>query len=93
VAAYNSKNIEEIRRIYSLSDAEAISLDKMFRDARDHKMEINVQNINVSGDKATVTSVRRVQFRSSFGNQDSGPRTTQFTLEKRGSGWLIVSVR
>jgi hypothetical protein len=60
---------------------------------RDYKMEMDIQNINVSGDTATVTGVRRVQFRSSFGNQDSGPRPTQFVLEKRGSGWLIVSVR
>ena len=93
VAAYNSKNIEAIRRIYTLPDADAISLDKMFREARDYKMTVDVQGINVSGDTATVTGVRRVQFRSSFGIQDSGPRTTQFTLEKRGSGWLIVSVR
>ena len=93
VAAYNSKSVDAIRRIYALSDADAKSLDKMFREARDYKMEMNVQNINVSGDKATVTGVRRVQFRSSFGNQDSGPRPTELTLQKRGSGWLIVSVR
>jgi hypothetical protein len=93
VAAYNSKNVDAIRRIYALSDTDAKSLDKMFREARDYKMEMDVQNINVSGDKATVTGVRRVQFRSSFGNQDSGPRPTEFTLQKRGSGWLIVSVR
>jgi serine/threonine-protein kinase len=92
--AYTSKDIGAIRQIQSLSAAEAKSLEQTFRNADEYSVTVvKVEGIAFPAPgQATVTCIRRIVFRSRVASMNSDQNVpTVLTLQKRPTGWIIVS--
>jgi hypothetical protein len=93
--AYTSKNVGAIRLVQDLSAAEARNLEQTFRDAEEYSVTVvKVEGIAFPAPgQATVTCVRRLVFRSRAGGMNSDRNfPSLLTLQKRPTGWVIVSV-
>jgi hypothetical protein len=93
-AAYASKDVDALRRVQALSSTEAKALSTEFADALEYRVTMDKADIRVSPDgrSATVTAeVRRLVTKGSRVSTSNAVRV--FAMEKRRSGWMIVSVR
>lgn len=91
--AYASRSIEALRRVQVLTPAEVQSLSAAFADALQYRLVVDTEDIQPSADgkRAIVNArmTRQISSRSGFKNYTDIP---VFTMEKRGSTWMILSV-
>jgi hypothetical protein len=92
-AAYAARSVEALRRIQVLTPAEVQGLRETFANTLQYRLVIDKESIQIApnGRSATVSArmVRRISKRSGYNEFTDIP---EFTLEKRGSTWMIVSV-
>ena len=88
VAAYERLDAAAIRRVYP----SAPNLDRL-SDIRSYKLDLEMMNITLQGDKATVTAVRRLKAQMKNGATQDVAQPTEFSLRRAGSGWVIERVR
>ena len=87
-AAYTSLNAEAVQRIYPSVNVGA--LKRSFSDLRAQTVKIDSEQIQVSGDEATVTCqiARSLSPRNSSTIHNVRPSTIR--LRKQGGRWVIV---
>ena len=96
-AAWESRDAAAVARLQQLSGDELSRVRDTLAGAREYAMTIDVKNIRMEPDarRATATCSVTRRFRARVGDRLFEPPTaTQtFTLERRGDGWVITSVR
>jgi ketosteroid isomerase-like protein len=88
---YRNLDVNSILRVYP--KAPAAELRKGFDEAREYDVQIDVSQVRVTGDRATVTSRVRQSFRPKAGRALETTNATQFDLQRSGGGWVIVNRR
>jgi hypothetical protein len=86
---YQALNAAAVAAVYPGVDITA--LRKAFEDTRELTMQIDIQNVDINGNVATVTSNVRQRFRGKVGGAENSSARTQFQLQKRGATWVITS--
>jgi hypothetical protein len=88
---YRSLDVNSILRVYPKAPAD--KLKSAFDEAREYNVQIDVSQVRVTGDRATVTSRVRQLFRPKVGRAQETTTATQFDLQRSGGGWVIVDRR
>ena len=88
VAGYEKLDVAAIRRVYPSAPATLT-----FNNVRSYSLTLDAPQISISGDRATVRTVRRlrVQMRAGAPQQQSLP--TEFSLRRAGGGWVVDSIK
>ena len=86
--------MDALRRVQALSSAEAKALKAEFGAALEYRITADKADIRVSADGRDATVTAEVRRTVTTGSRvTTGTSLKVFTLEKRRSGWMIVSVR
>jgi len=92
--ALEARNIDALKRIWpSLQGAQEKAVRDEFMYARRIEVDIDNVDVNVSGNSATVTFVRRYQLSTVDGQRPLTSSRTTMTARRAGSEWVIDRVR
>ena len=93
-AAYAAKNVDAVQRVRILSAADAKALRATFADALEYRISLDKLDVNLSADRRqAVVTASMAQVVTTRSGRRTSTSVSVFTLEKRGSAWLIVDVR
>ena len=93
-AALEARDLGAMKRIWpSLSGDLEQGIRDDFQNAREIDVEIANERIDVTGDSATVTCLRRYRIQTRDGHRLATENRTIITLHKTGRSWSIQSMR
>ncbi len=92
--ALESRNVDTLKRVWpSLPGSQEEAMRKEFAHARRIDVEVDDTNVNLSGNTATVTFIRRYRLSTVDGQRlDTNSRTTM-SVRRAGTDWVIDRVR
>jgi ketosteroid isomerase-like protein len=95
VAALEARDLGALRRVWpSLGGAQEKGIRDNFENARAIEVTIENQQIEVGGDTATVTCLRRYGIETRDGHRNQADTRTVIGLRKTGRGtWVIDNIR
>jgi ketosteroid isomerase-like protein len=88
-SAYSSLDAGAVKRVYPAVNEQ--DLKRRFADIRSQQVQIQNEQIAVSGDAATVTCTVITVFQGQVGASRRISLQAVFRLEKRNNAWVIVS--
>lgn len=94
-SAWQSLDADALRRVQSLSDAEARRIQQTMASADSYQVEMDVEDLTVAGDGRRASARARVtrRFNPRVGQSEAQTVTNTFELEKRGDSWIITRIR
>ncbi len=96
-AAWQARDAAAVARVHQLGGDELARVRGTFSEASEYVMRVEVQNIRLDPDGRHATATCRVsrRFKARVGGRWFTPpaATHTFTLERRGDGWIITSMR
>jgi ketosteroid isomerase-like protein len=92
--ALQARSMEELRRLWpTMTAAQQRAIRSEFDNARSIRVEVINPHIEVGGDTATATFLRRYELLTSDGRRLQTDTKTTIVLRKTGGSWLIDDVR
>jgi serine/threonine-protein kinase len=85
--AYEALNVEAVRRVYPSVDANRLA--ELFNNVRSQEVQIDSEQITISGNTATVTARVRTSATLKQGRAPANAATATFIMEKQGGRWII----
>jgi tetratricopeptide (TPR) repeat protein len=93
-AAFESRNISALKRVWpTLSAAQERAIRSNFENARSLEVTLESPRIQVSGESATVTAVRRYALLTVDGHDLRTETRSTFSLRATPNGWVIQNVQ
>jgi hypothetical protein len=93
-AAWARQDLDGLRRVWAMPDAEAREIGRTFRELRSVEVRLRILRVSAASDSrvsAHVVESRSVRARESD-RIDRSQRERVFHLEKRAGSWMIVSI-
>ncbi len=89
--AHNTLDVELYARVFpALVSRQRQNLDRAWRGLRSQHLELEVRQIDVRGNQATVRAFQRLEAVPQAGEGQRDSREVTLKLEKRGDGWVIA---
>jgi hypothetical protein len=88
VAGYENLDAATIKRVYPNAPA-----NLTFNNVRSYSLTLDAPQISISGDRATVKTVRRLRVQMRAGSPQQQTLPTEFTLRRAGNGWVVDSIK
>jgi ketosteroid isomerase-like protein len=88
VAGYQRLDAAAIRRVYPSAPATLT-----FADVRSYSLTLDPPQISISGDRATVRTVRRLRVQMRAGSPQQQTLPTEFSLRREGNGWIVEAIK
>jgi tetratricopeptide (TPR) repeat protein len=94
-AAFESRDLGALKTVWpALAGSEEKKIKDFFDIARTLAVELQVTEVKIAGDSASVSCRRRVEMVARDGQKVASPETgIVFGLRRRGEGWVIESVQ
>jgi serine/threonine protein kinase len=91
--AIESKDLTLFLLVRPVTGSEARKAEASFKQSRSQRVELIVQNIDVSGDQAEARGRRRDEFVSGQGQKFENETAFLFRLRRTEAGWVIADVK
>jgi len=92
--AMEGKDLSALRSLWpGLSQGDEKKLAEGFKLVRSWRVELQVTDLTLAGDTATVTCERRVEAVSVNGTTPQSRTSNKFSLRKKGGSWIIEGVQ
>jgi hypothetical protein len=88
VAGYEKLDTAAVRRVYPNAPG-----NLTFDNVRSYSLTLDAPQISISGDRATVRTVRRVRVQMRAGAAQQQTLPTEFSLRRAGNGWVVESIK
>ncbi|MEP6783361.1 MAG: hypothetical protein ABI983_06800, partial [Acidobacteriota bacterium] len=88
VAGYENLDPAAIKRVYPNAPA-----NLTFSNVRSYSLTLDAPQISISGDRATVRTVRRLRVQMRAGSPQQQALPTEFTLRRAGNTWVVDSIK
>jgi hypothetical protein len=88
VAGYENRDAAAIRRVYPSAPA-----NLSFNNVRSYSLTLDAPQISISGDRATVRTVRRLRVQMAAGAPQQQALPTEFTMRRAGRSWVVDSIK
>jgi eukaryotic-like serine/threonine-protein kinase len=94
VEAQNSLDVSLYARIYpALAGERRRMVEQAFANLKSQTLELEIQRVEVTGSRATVTGFERRLAIPRVGSEQRDARARTIQLEKRGDTWVITELR
>lgn len=92
--AYESRSIDDLNRVWSMSRFERLQVQRLFDDCGEIRVQIGIGDSNVQGSTARVDYDETIVFKQCETTK-SGSRYSELSasLAKRGDNWQIKTIR
>ena len=88
VAGYEKLDVDAIKRVYPGAPA-----NLTFNNVRSYSLTLDNPQISISGDRATVKTVRRLRVQMRAGSPQQTNLPTEFILRRAGNGWVVDQIK
>jgi hypothetical protein len=92
-AAYALRSVDALRRVRVLSSAETKAARAEFADAASYQIVVDKEDIRLLDSRKAIVTARMSSVVAKRDRVLQGTVLVEFTMEKRGDTWMIVSVR
>ncbi len=92
--AYESRSIEDLNRVWSMSRFERLQVERLFNDCENIRVQVSFADANINGSDARVDYDETIAFRDCESTRP-GSRYSELSasLARRGDEWQIKKIR